>query len=72
MKKPSLRALALTLIPFIGMIFTVPLWDRIYPRILGMPFNLFWLVSWILLTSLFNWVAYRIDAQRDSEQSDQN
>jgi hypothetical protein len=60
MKRPSLGALLLALIPFTGACFTVPLWDRIYPMVLGLPFNFFWLVMWTLLTPLCMWPAYRL------------
>ena len=70
MKRPSLRAVALTLIPFAAMCFSVPLWDRIYPRVFGIPFNLFWLVSWIFLTSLCFWAAYRVEVPPGSAESD--
>lgn len=61
MKKPSPGALLLGLIPFIGMCLSVPLWDRINPMVLGMPFNLFWLLGWIVLTSVCMWGAYRLE-----------
>ena len=60
-KLPSLGAVSMAFIPFLAMCFTVPLWDRVYPFVLGMPFNMFWLVSWILLTPLFMWQAYRME-----------
>jgi len=31
--------------------------------VLGMPFNLFWLVSWILLTPLCMWGAYKLEVR---------
>lgn len=49
------------IIPFIAMCFSVALWDRIEPMILGLPFNLFWLILWILLTPCCLWGAYRLD-----------
>jgi Protein of unknown function (DUF3311) len=61
-RKPSIAALALGLIPFIAMCFTVPLWDRVRPLVLGLPFNLFWLILWILLTPCCMWGAYRIES----------
>lgn len=61
MKKPSLGAIVIGLIPFIAMCFSVPLWDRLYPFIFSMPFNLFWLVLWIILTPVFMWGAYKIE-----------
>src|SRR5213075_3065845 len=53
MKKPSSKALLVAGIPFIAMCFTVPLWDRVYPMVLGLPFNLFWLMLWTLLTPVW-------------------
>ena len=63
-ERPSVRAVLLGAIPFLGMCFSVPLWDRIDPIVLGMPFNLFWLVLWIPLSSLCLWMAYRVDRHR--------
>ena len=62
MKRPSTGALLLALIPFAAMCFSVPLWDRIEPMVLGLPFNLFWLISWIVLTPACMWGAYRIES----------
>lgn len=64
LKKPSLAAVLFGLIPFIGMCFSVPLWDRIYPTIFGLPFNFFWLISWIVLSSLCLWAALRVERSR--------
>jgi hypothetical protein len=50
------------------MCFTVSLWDRIEPMPLGIPFNLFWLICWIILTPLCMWGAYRVEAARDAGQ----
>lgn len=62
-KKPSRGALLVALIPFGAMCFSVPLWDRIDPMLLGIPFNLFWLMSWIVLTTVCMWVAYKLDGE---------
>jgi uncharacterized protein DUF3311 len=67
MVRPSLAALSLALIPFTAMCFTVALWDRIDPMLLGLPFNLFWLICWILLTPLCMWAAYRIETARNAQ-----
>ncbi len=61
LKRPSLGAIAIGAIPFIATCFTVSLWDRIYPMVLGMPFNFFWLVLWILITPLCMLPAYRLE-----------
>ena len=63
MKLPSLGAIALGLIPFVAVCFSVSLWDRINPIILGLPFNFFWLIVWMFLTSLCLWAAYRMEVR---------
>ena len=65
MKPPSIGALALGVIPYLAMCFSVALWDRIEPMVLGLPFNLFWLILWILLTSCCLWGAYRLESRAD-------
>ena len=65
MRRPSTAALLLALIPFIAMCFSVPLWDRIHPMLLGLPFNMLWLIVWIVLSSLCMWRAYRVETARD-------
>lgn len=63
-EKPSTRALLIALIPFVAMCFTVPLWDRVEPMLLGLPFNLFWLIAWIVLSSLCMGIVYRVESAR--------
>ncbi len=65
MKPPPLTALLLGLLPFVGVCFSVALWDRVFPLVLGLPFNFFWLIAWIPLTSLCLWGAYRIHTRRE-------
>jgi hypothetical protein len=63
-KTPSLIALLLGLIPWIAMCLSVPLWDRVDPMILGLPFNLAWPLGCIVLTTLCLWAAYRVESAR--------
>jgi len=63
-KRPSFGTICLALIPFCAMCFSVSAWDRVYPMVFGLPFNLFWLLSWIVLTSVCMWAAYRLEASR--------
>jgi hypothetical protein len=63
-KRPSIGTIALALVPFFGMCFSVPLWDRVAPRVLGLPFNLFWLLAWLVLTPALMSIAYRIERKR--------
>jgi Protein of unknown function (DUF3311) len=67
MRKPTLAALLLACVPFLAVCFSVPLWDRVYPLVLGLPFNLFWLMMWIPLTSACLWGAYRAETRRRRE-----
>jgi len=65
-RKPTPGAVLLALIPFATICFAVPLWDRVDPMVLGLPFNLFWLIAWIVLTPLCMWAAYRLERARDA------
>lgn len=66
LRRPSLWAIVVALIPFCAMCFSVSAWDRVYPMVLGLPFNFFWLLSWIVLTSVCMWIVYRIESARIS------
>jgi hypothetical protein len=63
MKIPPTRALLFAFVPFVAVCFSVPLWDRVHPLVLGLPFNLFWLICWIPLTSVCLWAAYRLQSR---------
>ena len=56
----------LALIPFIAMCFSVPLWDRVHPVLLGLPFNIVWITVWIVLSSLCMWCICRIERTREA------
>jgi Protein of unknown function (DUF3311) len=64
MNKPSRGSLLLALVPFVAMCFSVPLWDRTSPLLFGLPFNLGWLILWIVLSSLCLAFIYRIEVRR--------
>ncbi|HTL92783.1 MAG TPA: DUF3311 domain-containing protein [Steroidobacteraceae bacterium] len=66
MRRPSAAAIALALIPFAAMCFSVSLWDRVEPMVFGLPFNLSWLIAWIVLTPLCMAIAYRLEAARSA------
>jgi hypothetical protein len=63
-KRPAVASILLALIPFCALCFTVPLWDRIEPRVLGLPFNIFWIVAWLALTPAVMSIVYRIEKKR--------
>jgi hypothetical protein len=68
MHKPSLVSILIGLIPFTAACFTVSWWDRVYPFIFGLPFNIFWIILWILLTPCFMSMAYRLETTRIAEE----
>jgi membrane protein CcdC involved in cytochrome C biogenesis len=61
MKKGTRIALILGAIPFITMVFALPLVNRIEPIILGLPFLLFWLLAWVVLTPVILALAYKLE-----------
>ncbi len=52
---------ALAALPFLGILVGVAFANRVEPFVLGMPFILFWIVAWVLLTSVIMAVVYRLD-----------
>ncbi len=63
MKKGTRLALILGTVPFITLVFALPLVNRIRPLVLGLPFLLFWILLWVLLTPLILFIAYRLEAR---------
>jgi Protein of unknown function (DUF3311) len=52
---------ALSLPPFIGMLVLIPWANRTEPFVLGLPFLLFWVVLWVVLTAVCMTIIYFID-----------
>ena len=67
-KKPRL-ALFFGAVPFLMLVFALPFVNRVEPVILGFPFVLFWIVSWVALTPLLLFLADRIE-RRDRPPDD--
>ena len=61
MPKGTRYALLLASIPFVALVFLLPVVNRIEPTILGLPFLLFWIVTWVFLTPLILLIAYRLE-----------
>lgn len=70
MKRTTALSLLLASIPFVALCFSVALWDRVYPLVLGLPFNMFWMIAWTPLTSLCLWGAYRLHKSEAAETKD--
>ncbi|MFC5449002.1 DUF3311 domain-containing protein [Paenibacillus aestuarii] len=58
MKKIIIFVLAI--IPFIAQLIALPLVNRIYPFIFGIPLLHFWLLLWMILTPFFTLTIYQI------------
>jgi hypothetical protein len=56
----SLRVL-LAAIPIAALSIAVPFVNRIEPRVLGLPFILFWIVLWVALAPVFVWSIGRLE-----------
>lgn len=63
-KRPSLGSILLAVVPFGGMCFSITLWDRMTPRVLGLPFNIFWILAWLVLTPVVMGIVYRMEKKR--------
>lgn len=56
----SLRVL-LAAIPLAALSIAVPFVNRVEPRVLGLPFLLFWIAAWVLVTPAALWAIGRIE-----------
>jgi hypothetical protein len=53
-------------VPPVAMLAGIPFANRVRPIVLGLPFLLFWIVLWVVLTSVCMGLIYRIDSRRNS------
>ncbi|MGH3624586.1 MAG: DUF3311 domain-containing protein [Sciscionella sp.] len=53
--------LLLALIPFVGLCAAIPLVNRVTPYVLGLPFFVFWIALWSVLTSACMAGVYLLD-----------
>jgi uncharacterized protein DUF3311 len=51
----------LTALPFLGILVGMFFANRVEPFVLGLPFAMFWVVLWVLLTSVIMAVVYALD-----------
>ncbi len=83
MKKGKRVALCLGSIPFLTLVFALPLVNRLefrrvlfrspilnscFRSILGLPFILFWIVLWVFLTPFILMAAYRLGKKSDQDE----
>ncbi|BDG37614.1 DUF3311 domain-containing protein [Saccharococcus caldoxylosilyticus] len=58
----------LMVLPFLGILGGIPFANKVTPYVLGMPFILFWIVAWVILTSAIMAVVYRFDPEVREEE----
>ncbi|MFP3388086.1 DUF3311 domain-containing protein [Brevibacillus sp. SIMBA_040] len=56
-------------VPFLGMLGGIPFVNQVEPYVMGMPFVLFWIVLWVVLTSVFMVVLNKLDPATKGEKS---
>ncbi|MFI8575514.1 DUF3311 domain-containing protein [Rossellomorea aquimaris] len=57
------------ILPFLLLIFPLfSIGNRATPIVMGMPFSIFWVILWIIITFLIVLILYRIDPDKDEEE----
>ena len=51
-------------IPAIGLLAGIPFANRVEPYVLGLPFLLFWIVGWVVATSVIMGMIWALDRSR--------
>ncbi|MFP5021667.1 DUF3311 domain-containing protein [Pseudonocardia phyllosphaerae] len=51
----------LAVLPWLGFLGGVPFANRVEPYVLGLPFLLFWVVTWVVLTAVCMSLVYVTD-----------
>lgn len=51
----------LALVPAIGMLGGVPFANRVTPYVFGLPFLLFWVTAWVVMTTVIMGLIYALD-----------
>ena len=57
-------SVVLGIVPFLTLVLALPFVNRLRPVVLGLPFILFWILIWILLTPVLLFAADRWEARR--------
>jgi hypothetical protein len=51
----------LGLLPFLGFFVGIFFANRVEPYVLGLPFVMFWIAMWVVLTSVIMGIIYKLD-----------
>ncbi|MCM3116910.1 DUF3311 domain-containing protein [Neobacillus sp. MER 74] len=58
----------LAIIPFIGLLGGVPFVNKVTPYVFGMPFVLFYIVLWVVITSGIMALVFKMDPANKEEE----
>jgi hypothetical protein len=56
---------ALSALPFIGILGGIFFVNDVEPYVFGLPFALFWVTLWVLITAAIMAIVYRLDHPSD-------
>lgn len=71
-KKGTKLALLFGAVPFIALVLALPLVNRLEPVVLGLPFLLFWILSWVMMTPFILFVAYLCEKRFNKPEEGEN
>jgi Protein of unknown function (DUF3311) len=54
---------AIAAVPFVGVLVGMFFANSVEPYVLGLPFAMFWVVMWVVVSSGLMAVVYRLDAR---------
>lgn len=57
----------IAVLPFIGMFGGMVFANRVEPYVLGMPFLMFWILLWVLITTALMALIYNLDPANKEE-----
>jgi hypothetical protein len=58
----------IAIIPFIGLLGGVPFANKVTPYVFGMPFVLFYIVLWVVITSGIMAIVFKLDPKNKEEK----
>ena len=64
---------AIAALPFVGILVGMFLANSVEPYVLGLPFAMFWVVMWVVVSAALMAVVYRLDTRdRARERGDRS
>jgi Protein of unknown function (DUF3311) len=59
----------LGVLPFLGILGGIFFANRVEPFVLGLPFILFWILTWVILTSVIMAAIYFLDPANKGDEA---